>query len=165
MTYNDILEKTYAKLLSFVSYKPRSTREVSEKVKALLRSDKQTLTVLEKDTIGEAILTRLTDLRVVDDTSNLELYVQSYLLSSKPKSTTHLRTYLYKKGYPKELIDTALLKIGTTFEGESAVQSAQKKLKSFGKYPEKEKRQRLIRYLVQKGYSFDTAIAALDTMR
>jgi regulatory protein len=160
MAQDDLLEKTYQKVLNYVSYKPRSEREVVGKITFLLR--KNVTDLVQAKSIQETILQRLRDAKLIGDEANITLYVQGYLNSSKPKSVSEIRSYLLSKGYATGDVNTALSSVPEDFELASAENLAQRKLKSLNKYSVFQRRQRLINFLLQKGYRFNIASLVAD---
>lgn len=94
-------EKLFGKILNFLSYRPRSRREVEDRLKQYLRDHAAPHSVID------STLRRLTRLGYLDDLKFAAWFVESRR-TSRPRSTRHLRSELMGKGIARDVIDQVL---------------------------------------------------------
>lgn len=137
----------------FLNYKQRSEKEVRKKLKEKKISDK---------TI-ELVISSLKDLNYLNDENYAKLYLQSKILR-KPEGKRVLKMKLAEKGIPKDVADKIITE---QYTPETETQKAAELLKKYEKKvrgkTEQEKRQKCYRYLISKGFDFDTVNAVMKT--
>ena len=155
---NDAYQELLEKVLTFVAYKHRTQKEVEAKVAALLR--KKRFSELAAENTKTKAVAYLVDLKLVDDTAE---FVRQNSLSRSPKSIAGLKNFLYKKGVPKEIIDS--LGAGRTKEGEleQITKWIDRKTKVLTKYDNATAKKKLINYLMSKGFKYDLVYRAVDS--
>ena len=128
--------------LKLLSYRPRSVAEISDRLKGKKLSTKEI----------NAIINKLKKLKLVDDDEFVKWW-QSQRDSFRPKSYKILSLELRKKGVSNEVISSNL---DTSHEAElGRVKLAfKKKFKTISFANPKEK-QKAIRYLASRGFSWD----------
>jgi len=131
-------EKLFGKIINFLSYRPRSRRELTDRLKKYLKDHP------DSDPVIASILARLEKLGYLDDHKFAAWFVESRQ-TSRPRSTRHLRSELFKKGIDKDIIDQIL--VGQDND-EQAIQALIKKKSSLP-------REKLIAYLARRGFSYD----------
>lgn len=94
-------EKLFQKILNFLSYRPRSRREVE------LRLAKYLLNHEHRQTLIDSTLERLEALGYLDDLAFANWFVDSRT-DNRPRSLRHLRSELMSKGLSRQVIDQAL---------------------------------------------------------
>lgn len=143
----------YDKLTRYCSYSERCGADVVKKLSAL-KVDKaehaQYIAVLET---GNYL--------------NERRYVQSFVnghYKNKKWGKQKIKTALKQKRLPSELIDMFLNDIEEPGYEEQLLTQAEKKLANIRKGTPQEKRVKLTRFLVSKGYEMDKVFAALKKM-
>ncbi|MCE1164067.1 MAG: RecX family transcriptional regulator [Bacteroidetes bacterium] len=130
----------------FLNYKQRSEKEVRKKLKEKKISEKAI----------ELVISSLKDLNYLNDEYYAKLYLQSKI-QRKPEGKRVLKIKLTEKGIPKDVADNI---ISEQYPPETEAQKAAELLKKYEKKvrakSEQEKRQKCYRYLVSKGFDFDT---------
>lgn len=132
---------------SFLAYKPRSKKELIKKLKQKKISDR----------IIEDIIELLERQKYLDD----KIYAKSYLedkLINKPIGKRLARMKLFEKGIDKNLIDSTLEE---NYSDNKEYELAAKLLEKYEKKVKfkdiKDKKNKCYRYLISKGFDFETA--------
>jgi regulatory protein len=144
---DDAVERAYGAALNFLSYRPRSRREIAD----YFRRKK-----IEPE-IGEAVLTRLERLGLVDDAEFARFWVENRQ-SFRPRGSRALRVELRQKGIAGETIDAALSDLGD--EVETAREAGRKKLRTLGRLDDREFHTRMVAFLQRRGFTYAAAAHA-----
>lgn len=150
----------FDRCLGYLGVRQRSKKEIGDYIKKLVRKKtytKEALQILINQTIE-----RLIKLGLINDEEFARLVLSSKTKGRHPKGTNAIRANLYKKGIDREIIRSVLLE--NTSDADNAKMLAQEKL---GYYQQKDPvtaKQKTLRYLVSRGFSFDTAISAIDSI-
>ena len=131
--------------MTYLSRAPKTKREVARYLaqKGYLQG------------VIDFVLEKLSSYRFVDD----EEYAKSYVKMAKNKKGARLiRAELLQKGADSEAVDRAMEGLGD--QSESATAVAQKYLR--GKEKCRENAAKAYRYLLSRGYDYDTAKSAVD---
>ncbi|HDQ88834.1 MAG TPA: hypothetical protein ENN92_01660, partial [candidate division WWE3 bacterium] len=147
ISLEDLFEELNSISLRFLSYKPRTEYEVSQRLsKELLKET--SLSSGEKEGLIERVLHHLRGLNLIDDLEYANSYIEEQKKKSVPKGPQYIRQFLRKKGIPKEMIEKSLI---ITYSAEDEADSIQKVLKKRSKQdPAK-----MIAYLRQRGFSYN----------
>lgn len=144
IVYADQIEKAFNRALHFLSFRMRSEMEVKKKL-------------LEKD-YGEAVvleaIAKLRRLGFLNDEDFSEALVRTEKNSSL-KGPRAIRQSLYKKGIPKELQAQALQEYTEEDQLANAQKLAEKVIRSNGKLPPAQVKQKIQSTLSRKGFSFE----------
>lgn len=137
------VQRTFDKALMFLSFRPRSEKEI--------------LDFLTKKQSGEEtskmVLAKLKDLGMVDDKAFADWWVEQRK-TFRPKGVRGLKAELIRKGVDKELIKEAA---GEPIDEELlARESLKRKMESFKKLPPEKFRQKVTSFLAYRGFSWDT---------
>ncbi len=136
--------------LRFLSYRPRSEREVRDRLRQKGISAQA----------AAAVIAELKRLQYLDDSQFARLWVESRQQS--PRGPLRLRQELAAKGIAPELIDPLLLE---TFEAvgelELARTAAARKLRTMPEATREERGRRIGQYLQRQGFSYAVIIRAL----
>lgn len=141
-------EVSYAKILNFLSYRPRSQKEVQDRLRTygLSPSDQA------------ALIERLTREGYLDDAQFAAWHVQARV-NGKPRSRQVLRQELRQKGIARELVEQV---VGTATDSDALL--AQIKKRTHGTLPtDKAEQRRLIQYLLRHGFRYSDIQLALGT--
>lgn len=150
----DTFYKAYQKTLNYLSYS--------------LRTEKQLRDYLFKNELGhfnERIIEKLKAAKLVDDLN----YAQSFVRSKanvNQKGPRNIEQDLKQRGVADDYIVTALDEYPEEQQIENAIDLAEKKWSKTKNNSEFETVQKIKKYLINKGYSFeiaDQALAAIDT--
>src|SRR3989344_3364410 len=150
------------RMLNFLSFRPRSEKEVRDKLKEVLYKDKET-DADTKEKLSEDIIFKLKNLKLLDDNSFASWLLDQRIRGRKPFGIIRLRQELYKKGIKKELIEK-LLKGASSNEKERAISAASKKLKIYSKLPPREFKSKMGSHLLRQGFPLSLVLSVVDTL-
>ena len=130
----------------FLNYKQRSEKEVRKKLKEKKLSDGSI----------DIVISSLKDLKYINDESYAKSYLQSKILR-KPEGKRVLKMKLVDKGIPKEIAENILSEqYPPETETEKAAELLRKYEKKVRAKTPAEKKQKCFRFLLSKGFDFDT---------
>lgn len=138
----DAFEEAYHSALNFLSYRPRSTAEVTWNLR---KKD-------VPDPIIEAVIERLTRAGLLDDESFAEYWVEQRE-RFKPRSARMLRHELRQKGVASEHIDRATRDLD---EADSARRLANKRARRYVHLERDEFWRKMVGYLQRRGFRYGT---------
>lgn len=156
-----IYERLLPRMISFVSYLPRTVREVSDKFDIILQ--KFAISQEEKTSLKNKLIQYFLEIKLIDDQKYLKDFVLSKQNSSKKKSPNQIKLYLMKKGFSTATIDKALRALGETYSDTYIQDFIRKKSKTFDYSDIRKSKQKFIRLLASKGVPLDKAIGYVDT--
>lgn len=129
----------------FLNYKPRSEKEVRRKLAQKKISEK---------TIDE-IITSLKDLKFIDDENYAKMYVETKV-TLKPEGRRVLKMRLADKGINKELSQKT---VEDNYSEETEIKKAKDLINKYSKRVKAktpaDKKQKIYRHLLSKGFSYD----------
>jgi regulatory protein len=145
-------EKFYNLALRFLSYRPRSEKEVRDKLK----------TKQVDPSIVEKIIAKLKEKKFIDDEEFARGWIEGRI-RFKPRSVRLIAIELKQKGIEKEIIDKLLNTEETSVSDlDSAKKLVEKKFKKFKALPKQEIYEKLGRFLASKGFNWDTIKKVID---
>jgi regulatory protein len=147
----DQFQKAIDSALNFLSYRPRSEKEVRQN---LLRKR-------YSDGFIDKIVERLKEMRMIDDTAFARFWVENRDVFS-PRSHRALKSELRAKGVDAESLDEAMEDAAD--QDTSALEVARKKQKSLKGLEYKDFRQKLGSFLARRGYDYQTSKRAVDAV-
>lgn len=162
--YLKALEKLNKKILIFLSIKPRSTYEVLVRLKSYLSKLNIKLTSTEKEKLLLEITKNLKESRYLNDKRFSIEYVTQQIESPKPVSTLSIKKFLIKKGISSSNISNALNLYSFETELENTKKAAEKKLVSLKKPYTYETKNKVKKYLLNKGFSYNAVNHAIDSL-
>ena len=133
-------EKLFGKILNFISYRPRSVREVVDRLKKYDADPIEIPTLIDK----------LKDLGYLDDYAFAQWFVEARRASGT-RSSRHIESELYGKGISREIIKEVLSDRSLDREALTALIAKKRSLP----------REKLLGYLMRKGFSYDQIKSAL----
>ncbi|MDP2585707.1 MAG: RecX family transcriptional regulator [Candidatus Levybacteria bacterium] len=142
-------ERFYNKALEFLSYRPRSEKEVREKLKTKK---------VEPSTI-DRIIAKLIDKKFIDDEEFAKGWIDSRL-RFKPRSARLIKLELKQKGISPETVDNLELTIEDDLE--SARKLVEKRLGRVKNLPKQKIYEKTGRYLASKGFNWDIIKKSID---
>ncbi len=188
MDESKIFERYYNLALRFLSYRPRSKKEIvdylNKKIKKLAitasnaadaemstetsadaeaMADRQNEIETQKEAIITKIMQRLIELKFIDDRVFAEFWIEQRT-KFKHKPIWVIERELRQKGIDSELIKDEISKFdeSKTADLESAKKLAEKKLDFYRSLSPVKRREKVINFLLRKGFSYDTVKKALN---
>ena len=141
----DEFEKFYNKALKFLSYRPRSEKEIRGKLKRKKASEE----------IINKIIQRLKENNFINDEEFVKWWIEQRT-TFKPRSLKLIKIELRQKGVDKELIEETIDRLSSTIDDlESAKKLIDKRLPRYKNLSGDKKFQKVARYLSSKGFSYD----------
>jgi regulatory protein len=138
----DTLEKAKQRALGLISYRPRSVKEVQQRLRRA---------GVEEGKIAE-VVTSLQQAGLLDDETFTKSWVESRLEAS-PRSKRMIAWELRQKGVSESTIDTSLDEVS---DEESAYRLAQKRWPRVANLqPALERKRKLTEYLARHGFAYD----------
>ena len=138
-------EKFYNKALKFLSYRPRSEKEIRDK----LRRKKASEEIINK------IISRLKENNFLNDEEFAKWWIEQRT-NFKPRSVRLIKIELKQKGIDKELIDETIDHLPSTIDDlSSAKKLIEKRLPRYKNLTPDKKFQKIARYLSSKGFDYD----------
>ena len=158
--YSSQFEKIYFKTLNFLSYRPRSEKEI----KGYLRKNLFTRTTVVdevKRKIQRKILKRLKKQKLLNDYQFAEWWIDQRL-AHRPRGKMFLKAELLQKGIEKEIVDRILSTINNRQLAISAKKIITKKMKLYQHLPPVKLKQRLFSHLARRGFDFSLIKKLID---
>lgn len=145
-------DKFYNFALRFLSYRPRSEKEVQEKLK---------LKKVEPH-IVEKIILKLKEKKFINDEEFAKGWIESRL-RFKPRSLRLIKIELKQKGIGQDLIDKLINDLKITINDlDNAKKLVQKRVERLRGLSKEKIYQKLGRFLASKGFNWDTIKKSID---
>lgn len=142
---SEVFEKYYNKALKFLSYRPRSEKEIVDK---LLRKK-------ASQEIINRIIKKLKEYKFIDDKEFVKWWIEQRT-NFKPRSLRLIKMELGQKGIDKDLMDQVIDDLRLTIDDlASAKKLIEKKLPRYKGLDRDKKFQKIARYLASKGFNYD----------
>ena len=139
---NDESEYVYAKILNFLSYRPRTVKEVRDRLYKYDVRDK---------TKQDILVAKLQDKGYLDDLKFATWFIESRN-THRPRSSRMLKQELMAKGVPSDIITQAMA--GSADESDTIARILDKKL-GVRRTLERDEEQKIYTYLSRQGYAWD----------
>jgi regulatory protein len=143
---DDGAERAYNAALNFLSYRPRSRREIE----TYFRKKK-----VDSELVP-AVLERLERVGLLDDRAFATFWIENRQ-TFRPRGSWALRAEMRQKGLAAEVIDEALE--GVSDEEEAAYEVASKKVRTLFLQDEREFFRKMVGFLQRRGFPYDVAAA------
>ncbi len=159
---SEILEKILNKTINFIGYTFRTRQEVINRLDQYLK--KEDITEEDKNYIHENVLERIEAAGLLNDEFYAKTYIEGKIRSSKPVSKKSITAFLYKKGINKNIIEK-MMDIYPQEEEEKQIRElAIKKRKIIKDEDQKIVRQKLTRFLINKGFTPSVVIDVVNNL-
>lgn len=158
--YSSQFEKIYFKTLNFLSYRPRSEKEILNYLRKNLFI-KQAIANEIKRKLQTKILKKLKKQKLLNDYQFAEWWV-GQRLAHRPRGKMFLKAELLQKGIEKEIIDRVLSTINNQQLEILAGKIIDKKMKFYKKLPELKLKQKLFSHLARRGFDFSIIKKLID---
>lgn len=148
-----VFARYYNLSLRFLSYRPRSEQEV---YKYLQEKSKRTKGRLDEDIIAR-IMQRLIEYKFIDDLAFAKFWIEH-----RKKGFRFVRIELGQKGVSREIIDQAASEFDLESKESDLLENLiSKKSRSLSRYPKEKAREKMIAFLLRKGFGYDEIKKAL----
>ncbi|MBU1132938.1 RecX family transcriptional regulator [Patescibacteria group bacterium] len=153
-TRDELYEKLYSRILHFISHKPRSEKEVEDKLS----------TLTSEEGIKEEIIADLRDKNYIGDVSYAEEYVRGVVSSRKACSKRKMKQFLFRKGVHRDVVTVAFNLFPPEFEYDNALKEGKKKIKMILGADEFTRKAKISDCLYRKGYPSSVVTRVIDTL-
>jgi len=163
LIFEDQTNRLFEKALKFLSFRPRSKKEIKDNLIQKLRlTDKgeEEKKTFEKSV--ENVLKKLEKIGQINDAEFANWWVEQRTRFKKA-SQRIIKSELLSKGLDRDTIETALTKIEID-PVQTATEAAQKKLSSYQKLEPKDFKIKLSRYLGARGFDWEVIKKVVDTL-
>lgn len=145
--------KVFEKVLKFLSYRPRTTKEIKD---YLLKKK------VDED-LKSVVISKLEKSGLIDDLEFAKWWVANRL-KFRPKGLVIIKAELIKKGVEPEIINQVTGQIDASIEAKLALNLARKKFAQYQKLPYQQSYKKLVDYLSRRGFSWSTVKSTIDTI-
>ncbi|OGY23001.1 MAG: hypothetical protein A2172_03650 [Candidatus Woykebacteria bacterium RBG_13_40_15] len=160
----DQVEKLTNKALRFLSFRPRSEKEIRDSLflaeKRKRKEEKSEIESGNYEKSVDKVVDKLKKLDQIDDSEFARWWVEQRARFN-PRGNPIVRGELFKKGINKEIIDEVLNKEG---EEELALKFLEKKKQLLKRMDEGEIKTKMTQILVRRGFTWEIAKKAVDTL-
>lgn len=145
----DNFQKFYDRALRFLSYRPRSEKEIRD----FLKKKKIEPPIISK------IIKKLKEQNFINDEEFTKWWIEQRQ-RNKPRGMRVIKMELKQKGISDELITNCQLLI--TNQLELAKKALEKKVKSYRNLPREKAYRKLSQFLLRRGFDWDTVKDVID---
>ncbi|MDO8583346.1 MAG: regulatory protein RecX [bacterium] len=152
-------DKFYNFALRFLSYRPRSEKEVRDR----LRIKNHESGIKDLDLIIDQVILKLKKYKFIDDKEFAKKWIENRT-RFKPRSLRLIRLELKKKGISDELIQTIIHDSQFVIQSdlEQAKKLVEKRIERLKGLDKQKIYEKLGRYLASKGFNWDTIKKSVD---
>ncbi len=146
----DDFEKSYNRALRFLSFRPRSEKEIKDYLKLKTKN----LELKTQNEIVNSIIKRLKEHKFLDDEEFARWWIEQRT-KIKPRAWKVIQYELKQKGIEEETIQSQFTIYNLQFTNEDmAKKLIQKKISRYKDLPKQEAYQKLGRFLASKGFDW-----------
>lgn len=160
---NKNFDVVYLTALRFLAHKPRTEAEVVQKLKRYLSTHPIEVDVGQSELIAQ-VIDLLKEEKFINDKEYVSQYSSTSLASGK-RSSLFVKKFLLGKGISKDLVEDVLTEHKDN-DRNTAKNLALKKynILSDKKLPDRKIREKVITYLLGRGFKFEDASDAVDSI-
>lgn len=148
------ISRLIQKGLTLISYRMRSQKEIQDRLKIFAEKHH-----IESSLIAPAV-SRLMEMGYINELKFAQWIITSYT-GKKAKGTRFLKNFLLKQGITQEIIDS-VLPTNKDEEISQARSLIDKKMGVWKHLPSETKKNRIVSYLVRRGFSYDIVYRLVD---
>ena len=155
----DYFEKFYNSALRFLSYRPRSEKEIRDR----LRIRNQESGIKNLTLLIDRVIEKLKEYKFIDDAEFAKKWIESRL-RFKPRSLRLIKFELKRKGVPSEIIESGIMNQESRMGGDltQAKKLVEKRIGRLRGLDKQEIYQKLGRFLASKGFNWDIIKKSID---
>jgi regulatory protein len=156
MDNSEVFERYYNLSINYLSIRPRSEKEILDYLKKKARNAPN----LSEEIITQ-IIEKLKAYKFIDDSQFASLWMEQRA-KSRHKPIRAIEFELKQKGISKDLIDKSLKDIdGKDLDLGNAKKLAERKMEFYRNLDPAKRREKVMSYLLRKGFSYDTVKKAI----
>ncbi len=161
---NDLVFARYYNLtLRFLSYRPRSEKEITDYLRKKVKSQKSKGKIESQnektidDSLIDRVIVKLKEYKFIDDADFAKFWIEQRT-KFKGKPIRVIEFELKQKGIDREIIDEILSRFDERkdLDLESAKKLAEKKLDFYRGLDVRKRKEKVTNYLLRKGFSYET---------
>jgi regulatory protein len=156
-----IIERYYNLSIRYLSYRPRSEKEIVDYLEKKIKNQKSKGKIESQnertidDELIESIIKKLKDYKFIDDAEFVKFWIEQRI-KFKHKPLRAIEYELKQKGIDKNLIDNAMDEFDkSTFDLENAKKLAERKSSFYRNLSQEKRKEKVMNYLLRKGFSYD----------
>lgn len=157
------LYKLYSRALDYLSYRPRSVKEVRDYLRE--KSIKYQASGIKGEAASgvviQSIIDRLKRSQYLDDGEFTRWWIKQRTETSKPRGPRFIRAELYQKGVDENLIKQVWQELKID-EQQLCLKAAQNRARRYN-FSNFKQRKKLFDYLMRRGFNFDAVEDVLKT--
>ncbi|MFC1711353.1 RecX family transcriptional regulator [Patescibacteria group bacterium] len=158
--FKSILEKFYHKTINFLSFRPRSKKEIVDYLKKnYYKLPAITPKLAEK--LNKNILEKLKKQNLIGDLEFAKWWVEQRL-TFNPRGLNLLRAELYKKGVKREIVEEVLKSIDRDKQIVLAQKIINKKIKLYKNLKNIKLKQKMYSFLARRGFDYEVIKTVID---
>jgi regulatory protein len=160
----DNFDKLYNKALHFLSFRPRSEKEIRDfLLKKVSKPKSQTIIKSKEQEYVEAVIVKLKRYKFIDDIEFTKWWIEQRT-RIKPRAFKFIKFELKLKGISDETIDlvTSDDQFQKTSDIDSALKLAKKRMERLRNEIPQKRFEKMFRYLSAKGYDYNTIKQVID---
>ena|SRR3990170_351566 len=144
---DDTFEKYYNLTLRFLSFRPRSEKEVKDYLEKKFRKS-------PNENLISSIVKKLKEKNFLNDLEFADFWFEQRT-KGRPKALRIIKLELRNKGVSQEIIEELSGRFGKTVDLQSAKKLVQKNFRKFEKLPKNEAYSKMFQFLARRGFDFD----------
>jgi regulatory protein len=151
--YSDDFGVNFNRTLRFLSFRPRSEKEINDYLKKKKVNS----------SISQKVIAKLKESNFLNDVEFAKWWIEQRTLI-KPRAWRIIKIELKQKGISSEIIEELNInsKSEETSDLTNAIKLAQKRFSRYKSLPRQEINQKLGRFLISKGFDYDTVKRSID---
>lgn len=160
LLFSSQLEKLYNRTLNFLSYRPRSEKEIKDYLRKKLNKLQMNTSELSIK-IQDEIIKKIKKQKLINDKQFAFWWIEQRL-SFRPRGKYLLKAELRQKGIDEKIINKALLTIDDKQLTVLARKIIDKKMKLYKNLPKLKLKQKLFSHLARRGFDFNVIKKVID---
>jgi len=158
----DPFQKHYDRVLRFLSFRPRSEKEIRDYLKRPPRKRFPSKQKPIDEEVVEKIIAKLKEYKFVDDEEFTRWWIEQRT-GAKPKGARVIKMELQQKGIDREHIERLLSTEEIKKLGNEGIRKLiEKHYPKYANLPKQEIRQKLGQFLLRRGFDWDSVKPAID---
>lgn len=152
-------EEFYNKALRFLSYRPRSEKEVRDYLK--VKSKLLEINDLDIESIIDKVIQKLKEQNFINDEEFARWWIEQRT-TFKPRSLKLIKLELRQKGIPNEIIESRITNQESRGDLEQAKELIKKRIERVRNLSKQEIYQKLGGFLARRGFDWETIKQSID---
>ncbi len=154
-----IFERYYNLALRFLSYRPRSEKEIYDYLSKKFKTQKSKFKIeSQNEKIIARIMSKLIEQKFIDDRQFAKFWIEH-----RKKGFKFVKLELLQKGVSKEIIEQVASEFDLTAKESSLIEKLiEKKTKALQNTPSQKAYEKMVAFLLRKGFDYETIKKSLS---